>query len=101
MKCHSQWHTLDSSRQLCPLEVGEDNSELEPKQLEFKSIKMVRQKVVTAELTEAKSKSVLSFLALLLLIADFCLFSVEPRRSDFPECMPLVCLNCTFKHQRF
>ena len=63
---------------------------------------MVKQKVLTAVLTQAESKDVLIFwLALLLLIADFCLFCVENRQSDFPEYMPLVCLNCTFKHQWF
>ena len=84
------------------LKQGKTTKKLEPKQLGFKSIKMVKQKVLTAVLTQAESKDVLSFwLALLLLIADFCLFCVENRQSDFPEYMPLVCLNCTFKHQWF
>ena len=51
--------------QLSPLEVGEDNSKLEPKK--FKSIDMVKQKVVIGVFRHAESKSGLYFVLTLLL----------------------------------
>ena len=56
---------VPGARQLSPLEVGEDNSKLEPKK--FKSIDMVKQKVVIGVFRHAESKSGLYFVLTLFL----------------------------------
>ena len=53
------------TRQLSPLEVGEDNSKFKPKK--FKSINMVKQKVVIGVFRHTESKSGLYFVLTLLL----------------------------------
>ena len=59
---------MPGTRQLSPLEVGEDNSKFEPKKLrKFKSIDMVKQKVVIGVFKHAESKSGLYFVLTLLL----------------------------------
>ena len=56
------------TRQLSPLEVGEDNSKFEPKKLKkFKFINMVKQKVVIRVFKNAESRSGVYFVLTLLL----------------------------------
>ena len=56
---------VPGTQQLSPLEVGEDNSRFEPKNL--KSINMVKQKVVIGVFRHAESKSGLCFVLTVLL----------------------------------
>ena len=59
---------LPGTRQLSPLDVGEDNSNLKPKKLrKIKSLNMVKQEVVIGVFRHAESKSGLYFVLTLLL----------------------------------
>ena len=59
---------MPGTRQLSSLELGEDNSKFEPINLrKFKSIDMVKQKVVIGVFKHAESKSGIYFVLTLLL----------------------------------
>ena len=60
---------VPGTRQLSPLEVGEDNSKFEPKKIKkkFNFINIVKHKVVVGVLRHAESKSGLYFVLTLLL----------------------------------